>query len=60
MRQQLRSACTHTDARTAGPLVIDPGALTPAPPSPMIASFSRAVDDPGGSAEEFEKVFWKA
>jgi hypothetical protein len=34
MRQQLESACTHTELRTAGGLVIHPGCRTPATPTP--------------------------
>ena len=55
MRQGLKSACTHTYIRTAVPLVIDRG-LNSCLPLP-IESFSRAVDGPEGSAEEFEEVF---
>jgi hypothetical protein len=31
----LETACTHIRVRTAGPLVIDPGALTPEYPRPL-------------------------
>jgi hypothetical protein len=42
----LETACTHIRVRTAVRLVIGAGALTPA--TPVIASCSRAVDEPEG------------
>jgi hypothetical protein len=38
MRQRLKSACTHTETRTAGPLVIDRGSKLLLP-LPLIKAF---------------------
>ena len=57
MANALQMASIHTELRPTGALLTHRGALTP--DTPLIESFSRAVNGPKGLAEELEETLQK-